>query len=449
MRKSNSMTRRGFLGLLGASSLAAQTILMLRAPARYDYYIDDALGDDGNNGLTPATPWQSLNKLEGLTLVAGATTRVLVKAGTYGKASDYFEITSASTGAVLDITFEPGCVMDGTASNAVSAQNPIFADGGAWTLTLQGNGLTIRNYDNNSGGSPQGLGNGGTNTLIAYDIHIENCIQGISSHVSSVIIMHGGSMTNQVQQAVVPVDTSRVELYGVTVDQSAGSQVLVHLGTGNVTALFEDCIFIPQASGGNSVSVSGGIYRRCRLGTLTARVNLGSAGGVVGTLEDCYVNALINGTCDVDMTRCYGLLTTRLNSNNNITAQHCVFVGGASGQTDSALYRNFDPGSQGTWEFTDCVLTGYTNCVGHGFGPTDAGYFEAAGNFATYINYFNNSTNVDADLLATSADLTTGVITTDPQIGSADSFDQADYAIGPMSPCIGAGSGGGDIGFQA
>jgi hypothetical protein len=52
-------------------------------------------------------------------------------------------------------------------------------------------------------------------------------------------------------------------------------------------------------------------------------------------------------------------------------------------------------------------------------------------------------------LLATSADLTTGVITTDPQIGSADSFDQADYAIGPMSPCIGAGSGGGDIGFQA
>jgi hypothetical protein len=141
-----------------------------------------------------------------------------------------------------------------------------------------------------------------------------------------------------------------------------------------------------------------------------------------------------------------------MNVNNHITAQNCVFIGGASGTgvgaTNSVLFRNADL-NQGTWEFQNCVFKGYTTCLGSSYGVADAAYFVAQENFATYINYFGNTTNVDADLLtAAGTSVTTGVITTDPQIGPANSYDQADYAIGPLSPCIGAGFGGGDIGFQ-
>lgn len=451
MSTRGKMTRRGFLGgLFGGPCLAGQKILMLRAPARYDYYVDDVTGADSNDGLTPATPWQSLNKLETIPFSAGDTKRVLVKSGTYDKTSDHFELNNNSAAAaVLDVTFEPGCVMDGTASSISSAQNPIYAQGSqSWTLILQGNGLVIQHYDYNVGGaSPQGLGNGGTNTILAYDVHVIDCVQGVSSHNSAIIKMYGGTITNCVAQAIAPVDTSRNELYGVTVDQSANAQKLADLG-GATTCLFEDCWFVGAAAGTNSLEVGGGTFRRCRMGTLTTRIAIESV-DQGGSLEDCYLNAQINGGCTVDMTRCYGKLTTRMHATNNITAEHCVFVGGASGATNSVLYRNSDL-NQGTWEFGDCVLKGYATCLGSAYGATDAGYFVAAGNFATYINYFGNTVNVDPDLLsAAGASVTTGVITTDPQIGPANSYDQDDYAVGPMSPCIGAGSGGEDIGFQA
>ncbi len=449
MRRRGNMTRRGFLGgLFGGSYLAAQTILLLRSSARYDHYIDDELGDDGNDGLTPATPWQSLNKINTITLSAGETTKVLIKAGSYDKATDYIDVNNGAAGATLDITFEPGCVMDGTAVTAGTPQKGInsYGTAAAWTTVVQGNGLIVRNYDSTPG-STEGIGTRNNNMTLLYDVHVAGCFQGISSHDSSVIKMYGGRLTNQVQQAVAPVGFSRMELYDVAVDQSGVTQPLADLGA-DTTSLFEDCIFIPHSTGVNKLEVGGATFRRCRIGTGSARVTVASD-AANGSLEDCYVNAYIDGSYTVDMLRCYGLLTTRLRNGGSIAARHCVFVGGASGSNDSALFRNFDPGSQGTWEFIDCVLTGYTIALGEGFGATDAGYFAVAGNFAKFINYFGNTTDVDPDLLsAAGTAVTEGVITTDPEIGSADSYNQADYAIGPMSPCIGAGSDGGDIGFR-
>jgi hypothetical protein len=131
-----------------------------------------------------------------------------------------------------------------------------------------------------------------------------------------------------------------------------------------------------------------------------------------------------------------------------MSISHCVLVGGATGLTNSVLYRNFD-GGQGDWNVIDSVLTGYGTAVGHNFGATDAGYFETAGNTVTYCCLHGNSVNIDADIEATTADVSTGVITTDPQIGPADSYVKNDYAVAAGSPCVGAGSAGGDIGFQA
>ncbi len=345
-------------------------LLTLLSGRYYGYYVDDALGDDGNDGLTPATPWQSLSMLETIPLSATRRRRALVKAGTYDKAGDYLDIQNDTVaGAALEVTFEPGCTLNG----ATAATTLIKAGGSAaWSFTIKGN--------------------------------------------------------------------------GVTVDQSAGNQAFTQFGT-STTSLCEDVYFVPHTSNGNILDVTKATYRRCRVGTLTARSIVSST--VVGTFQDCYLNAYVDGNSFVDIAGSYGKLTTRMRNGGSVTANHCCFVGPASGQTDSALFRNFDPGSQGTWEFQNTILKGYNVALGRTFGATDAGYFVAAGNFATYMCLFGNATAIDPDLeSAAGASVTTGLVTSDPLLGAANTYVKADYAIGPSSPCRGAGSGGSDIGFR-
>jgi hypothetical protein len=187
---------------------------------------------------------------------------------------------------------------------------------------------------------------------------------------------------------------------------------------------------------------------RCRFGTLDTPVDLWTD-NAVATVTDSFLNVHVDGNRQVAFEGCYGRLTTRMRNGGNISISHCVLVGGATGNINSVLYRNFNPGSQGDWNVIDSVLTGYGTAVGHNFGATDAGYFETAGNTVTYCCLHANSVNIDADIEATSADVSTGVITADPKVGHADSYVKNDYAVAADSSCIGAGSDGGDIGFQA
>lgn len=427
-------------------------LVIYGAAEEYDYYVDGIGGNDSNDGLSRSTAWKSLNKIETISFSAGVTQTVLVMEATYNTTSDHFEPqNNSAAGAVLSVTFEPGCIMDGDASSISSAQNPIFSDGSAaWTLVLYGNGLVLKNFDYNVGGaSPQGLGNGGNNTILAYDIDILNCVQGISSHNAAVIKMYRGSITNCVAQAIAPVDTSRNELYSVVVDQSAGGQKLADLGE-TTTSLFEDCWFIGRSAGDNALEIGGGLFRRCRLGTTTANIDIQSI-GQGGTLEDCYTNAKILGTCTVSMLRCYGRLTTRYNSTSNITADHCAFVGQASGQTDSVLFQNFSPATQGPWRFTNCIIRGYNVGIGRSFTlATHAAGFVAASNYARYCCLFSNLENIDADLITAGADVSTGQVTSNPLMGAyTNSYVQLDYAITAGSPCLGTGSSGSNIGFSA
>lgn len=379
------MTRRSLLGLLFPGAAFGQHLLSedwlywrrrgLHAPmtlfgSAYRYYIDAALGSDSNDGSRTA-PWQSLSKIDASILAAGQAKTVLIKAGTYDKATDYFDIqNNSSAGATLSVAFEPGCTLNG----ATAATTLIKAGGSAaWTFTIKGNGLSV--------------------------------------------------------------------------NQSAGSQAFTQLGT-NTTSLFEDVYFVPHTTNGNVLDVTKATYRRCRVGTLSARSIVSST--VAGAFEDCYLNVYIDGNSFVDMTGSYGKLTTRMRNGGSVTANHCCFVGPASGQTDSALFRNFDPGSQGTWEFQNTVLKGYNVALGRTFGATDAGYFVAAGNFATYMCLFGNATAIDPDLeSAAGSSVTTGLVTSDPLLGAANTYVKADYAIGALSPCRGAGSSGSDIGFRA
>jgi hypothetical protein len=211
----------------------------------------------------------------------------------------------------------------------------------------------------------------------------------------------------------------------------------------------EDCIFTPAASDQRLRLSQGGAVTvtRCRFGTLSTYLQLVSD-NAVSTITDSFLNVYADGNVHAAFDGCYGRLTTRQRSGGDISISHCVLVGGASGSTNSVLFRNFN-GGQDDWNVIDSVLTGYATAVGHNFGATDAGFFETAGNTVTYCCLHGNSVNFDADIEATSADVSTGVITTDPQIGSADSFVKNDYAVAAGSPCVGTGSAGGDIGFQA
>jgi hypothetical protein len=55
---------------------------------------------------------------------------------------------------------------------------------------------------------------------------------------------------------------------------------------------------------------------------------------------------------------------------------------------------------------------------------------------------FDNTTNFQSGLT-----LGTNLVTTDPLLGSRATTDLADWAVGTGSPCIGAGTSGGNIGF--
>jgi hypothetical protein len=111
---------------------------------------------------------------------------------------------------------------------------------------------------------------------------------------------------------------------------------------------------------------------------------------------------------------------------------------------DSLRYFTADLGS-GNFDVIDSVITGYATGIGGGFNATAGTHWTTATNAATFCNFFNNTTDVDSNI-------TTGVsdnITTDPEIGAANTTVKSDYAVAATSPCVGAGSAGGDIGFQA
>lgn len=178
-----------FRAVLMASAMAFSGGVV--APS-YDYYIDDALGNDSNDGSS-GSPWQSLSKVQDIALGAGATVDVLVKAGTYDKTTDYVIRNAAGgqpgAGSTLNITFETGCVMDGAAASASAETNGFELDGSnAWTCNVTGNGLIVQHYNRTSGGvSPNGVGCRGSVTVNVTDVRTTDCVDGFSAHGTSTL----------------------------------------------------------------------------------------------------------------------------------------------------------------------------------------------------------------------------------------------------------------------
>jgi hypothetical protein len=411
----------------------------------FDYYVDGIAGSDANDGSSPETAWATFSPLRTavLSLTTGQIRTAIVRAATY--TDQHLSLTNnASPRAEVTVTFEEGTAMVWESEDAPG--NGVGA-GGTLKVTANGNGCTITGFSPESG---NGLGAHGDDAyLIAHDVIVDDADDGVSVHNSSRADVHDCVFRNCTKAAFVHVNSAVFNAYGCTFEGRDGATLGIGGYQNSSSGELVDCIFIPaSASQPLRLSQGGAVTAtRCRLGTLDTRLELVSD-NAVASVNDSFLNAHVDGNRNIAFEGCYGRLTTRQRSGGDISISHCVLVGGASGATDSVLYRNFDGGA-GDWNVIDSVLTGYGVAVGHNFGATDAGYFETAGNTVTYCCLHGNSTNMDADIEATSADVSTGVIAADPQIGPADSYDKDDYAVAAGSPCVGAGSDDGDIGFQA
>jgi hypothetical protein len=410
----------------------------------FDYYVDGIAGSDGNDGSAPEQAWATFAPLRTavFNLTTGQTRTAVIRATTH--TDQHLSLTNnASPRAEITITFEEGTALvwesESSPGNGVAA-------GGTLKVTANGNGCTITGYSPNSG---NGLGANNTGYLVAHDFVVDDADDGVSAHSSSRIDVHDCVFRNCSKAAFAIVDSGIFNAYGCTFEGRLNATLSIGSYLNSSSGELEDCIFTPASQGQTLRLSQGGAVTatRCRFGTLDTHLTLVSD-NAVSTITDSFLNMNLDGTVQAALEGCYGRLTTRQRSGGDISISHCVLVGGASGLANSVLFRNFN-GGQDDWNVIDSVLTGYGTAVGHNFGATDAGYFETAGNTVTYCCLHGNSVNIDADIVATSADVSTGVITTDPEIGPADSYVRNDYAVAAGSPCVGAGSDGGDIGFQA
>lgn len=428
--------------------------------ANFGFYVNSATGNDGNSGTSAAAAWASMAPLRTAIDALpdnGALTAYV--SGTF--LDDHLRLgAGVNTGVYARITIAAGTIF-----NATPGVDQSFTDstGGPWTMELigQGSGETrpkIRVGDTGTGNGFGVTSNGGAK-LIYRNMIVENCIDGASLHGSLAYgEVYDCTFRNNSKSAFAHVHTGgSFKAYRCSFEGKAAAVIGVGSETTATSAnsLYQDCSFIPATSGDACIFLQATV-RRCKVGTLTARVGTtgsnqpwGDANGPA-IVQDSFVHACWDQNSPVTMTGCYGRATMRMrNSAVASSLTGCVFVDGADGLADSLLWRNFDPGSAAQITVRNSVLSGFAVGLGSGYGAADATYFSASGSRADYLCLFGNTTDIDADLVALGTPFVANNITSNPLLGPCNTTVKNDWAIGPTSPCIGAGLAGADIGFQA
>lgn len=423
-----------------------------------DYWIDATGGSDSNNGLTEGAAFASISKIAsvvGPALSAGETVVVRVKSDTYSTADDHASIAAFAEGAHIVVVFEAGCVMDGTAASAIgnySAIDMALASSPTNTLTLYGNGLTIQHYNYTTGGaSPQGLGWSGANTTLnAYNITIDDCVDGVSGHTGGHANLYDVTVQNCVKQLIANVSESTMDAYRC-VFTGTGTETATFATDNGLSGLnrFYDCIFTPGANPGKNWEIDKSEFHNCQFGTATQSMNVVGNGTTDSLVfRDSFVNIRAQAWGGYDLQRCYGLASFRVrDQSGTFTLKRNVFSGPATGLTN-ILYSNFDDSGSGTWVVHDNIFETATAAAFMSVDATNAGYLVAAGS-EFFNNILSGSAAFDADLTAADTGGTVIVdnVTDDALIGAANTFDPDDYGYAVGSPAIGAGVTGGNCGF--
>jgi hypothetical protein len=433
---------------------------------RYDYFIA-ATGNDANDGRTAATAWASLSPLVTAmnALPDNGRLRAHVGPGTYMNTSGSNCLLiggSINTGVAVIVDCEPGVVFSG-----VSGVNSSFLDvAGSLPYTFDLNGLgsvkgasmpRITGFDTGTGNG-LGMASTGGATMTVRNFRVDGCVDGVSLHSSNSIgVVEDCVFENNSKSAFAHVHTGGA-FTARRCDFTAKSAAIVGIGaettSGSISAnsLYEDCTFVP-ASAGQAIAFGQATLRRCQIGTLTLRAAGSTIWGTAfgpAIVTDSYVHASWDIREPVEMTRCYGRMTRRMRGGSiRSTFTNCVFADGASGATADSSFLNDNA-------FTDSAPISDINCVyvnmavgyGSGFAATQAGYYSADDSRLTYGLFYNNTSDIDADLVALGSPYVANNITgQNPLIGSCNTYLANDYKVAAGSPALGAGSGGADIGL--
>jgi hypothetical protein len=446
------------MSILGplAVALRAPVSSVIEGASLFDRYISTT-GNDGNDGLTLGTAWLTYAPLKTLMQAANDNTSIScrVVAGAYADAGPGDIGVNINAGCHLSVYVDAGTVYTGPTGVDRSWIN---VTGNAWTMEVVGLGgtFTIQTYDTGTGNG-LGMDSAGGATLIARDVLVQGCIDGVSLHgTNSNAQIYNCVFKSNSKSAAAHVNTggsfyaSGCEFWG----NPGGATLGIYFETtaNSVNTLLEDCWFVPvgTVSTERNCDFRGATLRRCRVGTTTIAATLvGSAD--VNLMEDTYLNASWDMNRPVAMTRCYGRAQVRQRNNAvGSTFDNCAFVDSPTGAAvDGFIWANFDPTSAANIQITNSIINGFLVAIGSGYNATYAGYWAASGSAVTNCCLFNNGTNVDADIEAADPGSIVSPLTSNPQIGAANDYEQASYGYAAGSPCIGAGTGGSNIGFAA
>lgn len=405
-------------------------------------------GNDSSDGLTRQTAWLTPAKMSDWfnSLSSGQTGVGVVLAGDYVP-SDGFTLTK--DGVIGTLQFEEGVTIDTSAE--VSRVDGFDIQGtGRWTLYLRG--LQFTGHDVSSA---NGIGTTGVTYVRVFGAASDGTKavfsgfdDGLSFHSTSVDTeINDCRFENSSKSAFAHVGTSfgvhnRCEFIG-----KAGAS----LGIGDdqsteTKSTFRDCTFTP--TGGNQICR---LYNatRCVIGSFELGITTTFLDTTAKTFTDCFIHwsgsaSTYDGPPNYTMTRCYGFLANRIRGTNASSPlfTNCVFKGKAG--TETFMNGNFDSDGinwlGGNATFRDCILNDYA--VGFAYQTTAQRDHMAANWEVENCNMFDVTTQFEAGLT-----LGTNIQTTDPLLGPCDTTVQADWGYLSGSPCIGAGTGGGNIGF--
>lgn len=410
-----------------------------------DYWIDDALGSDAAAGTSEGAAWQSLNKMNAISISAGETVTIRVKAGVYDKVTDLISLSQSAAGATVNIVFEPGCENNGAAYTTANSTGSFFDIVNDKHVRLYGHGMLVYGWTMGTGNGLGGNGAGSATSYEAHDFEIYNCIDGLSVHGGMTAKYYNCVVYDCTKAGVAHIGTTNTEHYYCSITEIAAGGSASVVVTDGATAKFFDSVILP----GNARNLGGTgpmEYTRCHIGNTTTRAQL--SGGGARTFTDSFVNFAFDVQMPVTLTRCYGKVSARQRNGGSLTMTNCVISAPSTGLTN-IFYSNFNPGSGSPHIVEDNIFETASAAAFMSYDATNAGYVVAAGS-RWHNNILSGSAAFDADLVTADTGGTVIVdnVTADALIGAANTTDPADYGYASGSPAIGAATDGGNCGFS-
>lgn len=312
------------------------------------YYVDPVNGSDLADGTTEGTAWRSLGRFTGSDVVNNTIQTIRFKPGTYGAVGDEIKI-GAFTGSgpdstVINLVFEPGCIIDGTVVTATNGSaSAMDLAGDQASYYVYGNDCIIRNFTQGTG---NGLGgNGSSQQLRAhfYNFSVENCVDGLSLHGSMYGEFHDCRVRTSLKSACAHIDGTQTKHYRCRLENltgaAASAAVVICEG---VQHDFVDCVV--ETDTNDAIDLCSSSWTRCRIGSPAARFNFtGAYGGEnAAVIEHSYVHLNTDATRPVTLRNSYGRFTSRVrNGGPGQLIENCALV-----RANNALtYSNYSPPS--------------------------------------------------------------------------------------------------------